>query len=226
MKRRCKKCGEKEEFYKVQTAWCKKCSRAAALERKKKLKEIEEPFLDKRRAKPEQSRYMLVEEWREFRKEVRGERWLLLWDFVLYFGLRISEALLLRKKDFNKQKRTLTIYVLKHKKGKDAPVLSELPSELFERFSAITEDTFFPFTYRQAWKEFKETAKRAGLNARYSPHALRHLSGTKAYETFKDLIAVKHHLRHTSTSTTERYIHVAVKGRKEIADKIWKGMQE
>lgn len=68
-------------------------------------------------------------------------------------------------------------------------------------------DRVFDVTTRQAGRAFKIYARIAGLNHRYSIHALRHFRGMQAYEKEKDINFAKETLRHASLASTQTYMH-------------------
>ena len=68
-------------------------------------------------------------------------------------------------------------------------------------------DRVFPVSTRQAGRIFKQYAKIAGLNPKYSIHALRHYRGVSLYMAHHDIVLVKEALRHASLASTQIYVH-------------------
>lgn len=82
----------------------------------------------------------------------------------------------------------------------------------------------FPLTAWEAGYLFKRYAKLAGLNPRYSIHALRHTRGLMLYAARKDAKLVQLELGHAQMASTEVYIHT-VEGA-EIAATVGIDMEE
>lgn len=221
MKKTCSRCGaikEEEEFYVGGSPWCKDCHRQYMTNRKQLLKTSKKLYLNPHKAKPLRSRYMTSDEWIKFRACIDKPTFLLLWDLILDGGLRIREALPLRKEDFDCGRCSANIKVLK-KKSEHIVDISVAP-ELCEQIKKLPAGKLFKFSYNYALQEFKRTAAKAKLDIRYSPHSLRHLAGSAAYDATRDIVAVQETLRHTSIASSRLYIHISSKSRREIMDKV------
>lgn len=177
--------------------------------------------------KTERDKYMTIEDWHKFRAIITEPFEQMLWDLVVSCGLRIGEAMIVTWQDFDFERNILHAKTLKRKGHPAFPV--DVPEGLcrkFERLSEFVRDEFdgrfFPYTTVWAWKKFKKACKKANLNERFSPHALRHLHGILLSEETKgDLVKISRGLRHAHVMTAEKYVHVAPELRRGLAEKVW-----
>ncbi len=74
-------------------------------------------------------------------------------------------------------------------------------------------------TTRSIERQVSMYARRAGITARVTPHALRHSCATHLLEMGADLRSVQELLGHVSLSTTQRYTHLNVDHLMEVYDR-------
>ncbi len=67
---------------------------------------------------------------------------------------------------------------------------------------------------RQLWAEFDRARKAAGL-PNIVPHTMRHAYATHLHGNGCDIVTIQETLGHTSISTTQRYVHVSLKKKRE-----------
>jgi site-specific recombinase XerD len=73
-----------------------------------------------------------------------------------------------------------------------------------------------PLTRQMIWKLLKRYLRTCGLDARFSPHSLRHAFATHLLEGGADLRAVQTMLGHADVGTTQIYTHVAPRRLREV----------
>jgi len=129
-------------------------------------------------------------------------------------GLRISEALALKRKDVPFG-ASLSI-IGKGKKERLVPVLAAVRDAVVDYagkipFSAAPDSPLFlsrrgkPMSAREAQALMQNLRSRLGLPERATPHALRHSFATHLLAGGGDLRAVQELLGHASLSTTQTY---------------------
>lgn len=171
------------------------------------------------------------EEFLRFLKCTRGAgrpgcvQYYTLWVLLANGGLRIGEALLLRARDLDPERDTLTIPTLKrrgrpHLRREIHPKATRVLRAWIRRRKLKPEDLLFPISRQAAWGAFRRYAKLGGLPAGVSLHTLRHLRGTLDYEATGDLRWVQHRLRHKSLSSSALYAKVRGAKERELVRKI------
>ena len=170
--------------------------------------------------KNERDKYILKEEYHKFVAHC-PDQYKLFWKVMFNAGLRISEGLAITKSDIMYEENKIVITTLKRKDNPRIPVI--IPIELIADLKQYINNKnitgkLFNFSRQFAWKVFKQTCIKAGLNAKYSPHAFRHGHGIMIADlTNGNMIAIKNRLRHSSTHSTEFYVHLSEKKQQELA---------
>ena len=140
-------------------------------------------------------------------------------ELALGTGLRVSELSKLKVADLYLKKGQNSLQVINGKGGKDRLVHFSpgLKSSLLEFIDYQSSDSEFLFPSQRGMQMtssgiqqvFKKWAKKAGLSAHYSIHALRHTYAVRLYKAGGyNLRLLQQQLGHSSVSTTQVYAHV------------------
>ena len=151
---------------------------------------------------------------------------------VLYAsGLRVSELIQLRPGDINLDDGDV---ICLGKGGKERIVpLGKTAAALTRRYleegrprlqKKPAEAVFLtrrgdPFTRQGVWKMLRGYARKAGLEAKISPHILRHSFATHLLERGADLRSVQLMLGHSQITTTQIYTHVSRERLRQVYEK-------
>lgn len=174
-------------------------------------------------SKNERDKYLLVGEYKKF-IENTPERYKLFWEVVFGAGLRISEALSITMNDIIFEENKILITTLKRKNHPIIPII--VSNDIICRIGNMRKNAeicgrIWKFSRQYAWKMFKFICVKAGLNPKYSPHALRHAHGVMISTiTNGNMVEIKNRLRHSSTRSTEFYIHVSEERQQQLSKKI------
>jgi integrase/recombinase XerC len=152
-------------------------------------------------------------------------------------GLRLSELVLLNRKDFDINGLYINVFG-KGKKQRNIPVTKTaalwIEKYLTEnaRFSdskmhkkQIDESAIFlnkwgnRITVRSVDRSFKFYIKKSGLLGDITPHTIRHTIATHWLENGMDLKTIQALLGHSSLGTTTIYTHVSSKLKREVYSK-------
>lgn len=143
-------------------------------------------------------------------------------------GMRVSELINLKVKDFDFDNK---IGYVKQGKGKKDRMFN-IPEFLFEplfKQANTQKQTAKEFlfsgpkdklTSRNLQKIVSKAAKRAGINKNVHCHTLRHSFATHLLENGTDIRKIQELLGHSSLSTTELYTHISTQELKKIKSPI------
>ena len=128
-------------------------------------------------------------------------------------GLRVSEAVKLRKGDIDRSRMTLHIRCCKNRKDR-LVILSPIVLNYLEIYwkQCKFENYIFPgngidhITAGTAASIYKKAKKSAGVTKTGGIHALRHAFATHSLESGINLFAIKQLLGHSSIHSTVRYL--------------------
>lgn len=131
-------------------------------------------------------------------------------------GLRRGEIIHLRLQDVNFDDKILYIRGAKGKKDR-ITLLSDANSIVLKKYLATYKPNYWLFegqdrkmySAESIAKVIKDSAQKAGINKRVTPHMLRHSFATHLLEHGVDLRYIQTFLGHESSKTTEIYTHIS-----------------
>ena len=148
-------------------------------------------------------------------ESVSSKRSLCILRLLYATGLRISEIVNLDRGDIE----DLRVLVRSGKGKKDRIVyMDENTSFLIKKYLSGRKDDITALFVSNTGKRIsqrsvqimiKNTAKRAGINKKVTPHTLRHTFATHMLENNANIVVIKDLLGHSSLSTTQIYTHVS-----------------
>jgi len=145
--------------------------------------------------------------------------------FLYYTGMRVNEAIQVRKKDINFKEKVIRIRSETTKTRRES--MQPIPKPLVDTLMIWTqrlgdEDRLIPLTKQRVWQIVKKASKKAGIDKNVHPHTFRHSFATQIYEETNDLGKVQELLRHDSLSSTGIYKHLSKKLKKQTVDDVFK----
>jgi len=134
-------------------------------------------------------------------------------------GLRVSELLNLRIKDFDFENKYGWVRKGKGNKDRIFVIADSLKNDLLNYINDqnLNQDSFLFMSYngmmsvRTIQEIVKKASKKAKINKRVHPHTLRHSYATHLIENGYDITSVQALLGHNSLETTMIYLHIAPK---------------
>jgi integrase/recombinase XerD len=161
----------------------------------------------------------------------QGQRDYLIISILWALGLRISELLKLRVKDFKQiDPAEKTALLIIHGKGRKQRALFVV-DKLFDYFIAYlnhpqtskqTKALLFPGKHGNPTddstilKRFERYKQAANLSCRINPHVLRHTFATQMYHQGVPIEAIQAMLGHGSLDETAIYIHISEQKKQEV----------
>jgi integrase/recombinase XerD len=134
---------------------------------------------------------------------------------LLDVGLRIDEALSLKKDNINWGDQLVTV-VGKGRKQRTVPFSAGLRREWYKYVNHDSNsDYVFPsaagtrIEYRNAVRKYRSISRSLGIQAHKGFHELRHTFGTGFIQAGGDVFALQRIMGHASLATTMRYIHLS-----------------
>lgn len=133
-------------------------------------------------------------------------------------GLRISEAVNLKKTDIDLSRGMLNIRQGKGKKDRQVPLSAVIRTMLGAYYGQYNLGVYLfagqeqeQYSTRSIQKVFHRACETAGINKRATVHTLRHSYATHLLEKGTDLRIIQELLGHASSKTTEIYTHVSTR---------------
>jgi site-specific recombinase XerD len=158
-----------------------------------------------------------------------------LFAVYAFTGIRRSEALALRMKDYDRISSTLLLRQTKGGSNRVQPVPLQLAKILDKYITRIECDfksgdyspLFFgrhpeePLSARQAQVRFEKWKKLSGIRKHLTIHSFRAGFATLLYEATGDILLVSRAMGHANIQITRRYIQDNVYGVREAIEKIF-----
>jgi len=140
----------------------------------------------------------------------------LLIKLIYSAGLRVSEAIKIKKFDFDFNRNLIRIEQGKGKKDRYTILARSLKNDLIKYLCRTDVKTYLFEGRKLAYMSIKSiqkivdnAAKRGGLNIKVTPHMLRHSFATHLLENGTDIRYIQHLLGHSRLQTTQIYTKVS-----------------
>lgn len=142
-------------------------------------------------------------------------------ETAIQTGGRPSEVLLLKTEHIDFGAGSLQFVDTKGKRDREVPLPPTLLHKLEKRCSELNEqENIFPFSIETAGNELKRRCKELGIiRGRRSLHSFRRFYATDLDNNGVGLKTIKELLGHTSIETTDRYIGVSLKKKRDAVMK-------
>ena len=174
-------------------------------------------------------KYLSKEETERFFLCVKDPRDKVLFGLIYLYGLRVSEAILLKLSNVDLERGRIFIRRAKGGIGGERP-LFKAAERLLRRYLRVRLETGDGlFTGRQGnlkrqriQQLFKKYARKAGISPRHSVHSLRHSIATHLLDAGEGIEFVKDHLGHRNIQNTMIYAQITDHKREEVFRRVEK----
>ena len=167
-------------------------------------------------------KYLSKEELERFFSSIESPRDKALFGLIYLYGLRVSEATLLRLDDLDFERKRLLIHRVKGGVGGERPLFRAIEM-LLERYLKVRMKGDMLFTGRQGnlkkqriQQLFKGYTRKAELDHRFTVHCLRHSIATHLLEAGEGIEFIKDHLGHRNIQNTMIYAQFTDRKREEV----------
>ena len=160
-----------------------------------------------------------------FTDDFVGKRNFLIIEFLYFTGVRVSELLSIRVKDFDFKNKSIKI-IGKGKKERFIP-LADILTKRIQIFVQQFNITGYLFTNdknkrlysKKIYRIVKDHLSLHSTKTNNSPHILRHTFATHMLNNGADINAIKELLGHSSLNATQVYTHNSIEKVKSIYKK-------
>ena len=160
-----------------------------------------------------------------FTDDFIGKRNFLIIEFLYFTGVRVSELLSIRTKDFDFKNKSIKI-IGKGKKERFIP-LADILTKRIQIFVQQFNITGYLFTNdknkrlysKKIYRIVKDHLSSYSTKTNNSPHILRHTFATHMLDNGADINAIKELLGHSSLNATQVYTHNSIEKVKSIYKK-------
>ena len=173
-------------------------------------------------------KYLTPPDLHRFFSVIRSQRDRCLFGVIYHYGLRVTEATLLKRNDVDFDRQTIYIYRVKGGKSGPKPLLKNTADALKAYFAVRQPAGDALFTGRQGnlgrhriQQLFRNYAQQTGLIG-YSVHCLRHSIATHLLEAGFNIEVVKDHLGHVNIASTLIYAQITDKRRAQVFERMQK----
>jgi len=168
-------------------------------------------------------KYLSKEEIERLFSCIKNPRDKALFGLTYLYGLRLSEALLLKLPYVDLENKRILIHRVKGGIGGEKP-LFKTAEKLIRKYIKVRLNTGDAlFTGRQGnlkrqrvQQLFKAYAQKAGIDPKYSVHSLRHSIATHLLDAGEGIEFIRDHLGHTNIQNTMIYAQITNNKREEI----------
>ena len=172
-------------------------------------------------------KYLSKDELEGFFSCIKNPRDKAIFGLIYLYGLRVSEAALLKLGDVDFQRKIILIRRAKGGIGGEKPLFKTAEKLLKQYLKVRIETGDGLFTGRQGnlsrqriQQLFREYAQKAELDGKFSVHSLRHSIATHLLEAGEGIEFVKDHLGHRNIQNTMIYAQITDNGRREAFGRI------